>query len=904
MRKYSINGIFVILFMLCFGKISNAQQVFKTTPSTVIGYLEYLPSDYNSNSDKYPVVIFLHGIGERGVESTDPAVLETTISSVTNIGPPMHVKNGTSFPFILISPQLKRNYNSWPSWYVLEVINYVKTYLRIDERRIHVTGLSLGGGGAWVAAQDHPTLFATLSPVCGGYNSTSKACGIAAEDLPTWAFHGDKDTIVPLSKTVNMINAINACVPAPAPAAKVDIYAGVAHDAWVRAYEPDHSYHNPNVYDWMMSYTNTLTAGNSIPIANAGSDKTITISAGSFSLTGAATDQGGSISSYQWTKMSGPGASLSGTTSPTLVASSLGAGVYVFRLQVTDNTGLTDSDYVKVTVSANIPPVANAGADKVISLPLNSTVIIGSGTDADGTIASYSWSKLAGPSATLSGTNTASLSVGSLVSGTYTFRLTVIDNKGGGHSDQVNLTVNNPPTVFAGADYSINLPNNAVTVPGTASDADGSIVSYNWKMTTGTVATLSGTSTPTLSATGLIAGRYVFRLTVKDNYGASKFDDILITVTSTSGSSVIANASPVASAGSDRVISLPTNSITLSGSGSDSDGTITSYTWSKVTGGAATLANAATANVNISGLTAGTYVFRLTVKDNSGATHSDDLKITVNNPPTVSAGTDVKITLPTNSASVTAVASDPDGSIGSYSWVMLTGPSAATLTGTSTPTLSVSGLVAGPYVFRVAVRDNHGVKSFDDVMVIVNRPPVANAGSDRTITLPASSITINGSASDPDGFITHYIWKQISGGAATLGNTSSSSLYVSGLVAGQYIFRLTVWDNAAGSHTDDVRVTVQSSTSGTAHGEPSIITFDPQAAAEESAENTEVDLINEDAGYWADKVVVIFNGSGQEIFKGKWSADLYAQILDRGLYIVNIMRGSTHLAQRKIYKVN
>ena len=135
MRK-QLPLFFCLLFSCLVITSADAQQVFKTTSTSVIGYLEYVPQDYNSNSNKYPVVIFLHGIGERGANSTDPATLSTTIQSVAKHGPPMHVKNGTQFPFILVSPQLKNNFGSWSSGYVMEVINHVKTYLRIDERRI------------------------------------------------------------------------------------------------------------------------------------------------------------------------------------------------------------------------------------------------------------------------------------------------------------------------------------------------------------------------------------------------------------------------------------------------------------------------------------------------------------------------------------------------------------------------------------------------------------------------------------------------------------------------------------------------------------------------------------------------------------------------------------------------
>jgi dienelactone hydrolase len=352
MKKSNLFVLYTLLFVTVAFSKAGAQQVFKTTSPSTIGYLEYLPSNYNSNSNKYPIVIFLHGIGERGPNTTDKAILEDNIYKVAKLGPPMYVKNGTQFPFILISPQLKSNYGTWPSSYVMEVINHVKKYLRVDERRIYITGLSLGGGGTWVTVQDNAKLFAAVAPVCGGYNSPSKAINIAKENLPVWAFHGDKDTVVPMSKTVNMINAINGCTPKPSPLAKLTIYAGVGHSAWNYAYRTDHSMHTPNVYEWMLSYTNTSTAGNKIPIANAGADKSKSISTGSsIYIYGSATDSDGTIASYTWTKISGPTGTLSGTTTKTLKVSSLKKGTYIFRLQAKDNSGNTESDYVKLTVN-------------------------------------------------------------------------------------------------------------------------------------------------------------------------------------------------------------------------------------------------------------------------------------------------------------------------------------------------------------------------------------------------------------------------------------------------------------------------------------------------------------------------------------------------------------------------
>lgn len=351
MRKLLLITIAIIALIGIVSGSAQAQNVFRTTTPSVIAYYESLPADYHQNSDKYPVVIFLHGIGERGPNTTNKDILDDYIYKVAKLGPPMHVKNGTKFPFILISPQLKSNYGTWPSGYVMEVINHVKRQLRIDEKRIYLTGLSLGGGGVWVAAQDQAQVFAAIAPVCGGYNSTSKAINLAKENLPVWGFHGDADDIVHMSKTINMVNAINNSTPKPSPLAKVTIYPGVKHAAWSPAYKTDHSIHTPNVYEWLLSFTNTKNAGNLIPTAKAGADIARALSAGTtITLLGSGADTDGTISSYQWCKLSGPSASLSATTTKDLKVTGLTKGTYTFALCVKDNAGNTDTDYVKLVI--------------------------------------------------------------------------------------------------------------------------------------------------------------------------------------------------------------------------------------------------------------------------------------------------------------------------------------------------------------------------------------------------------------------------------------------------------------------------------------------------------------------------------------------------------------------------
>lgn len=374
-----------------------------------------------------------------------------------------------------------------------------------------------------------------------------------------------------------------------------------------------------------------VSPANIPPTANAGTDQAIQLPISSTTLTGTGNDPDGTITAYAWTRISGPNtpAIVSPTTASTSVTGLI-AGTYVFRLTVTDNQSLTGFDEVQVIVSAspNVAPTANAGIDQTIQLPVNSVNLVGSGNDPDGSIVSYLWTQIAGATATITSPATASTSVTGLnTTGIYQFKLTVTDNGGLTGSDNILITVtaaNIPPTVNAGTDQSITLPTNSITFNGSASDPDGSISSHIWTKISGTGGTITTPSSYTSTVTGLSAGTYVFRLTATDNQSLTGFDEM----------TVIVNAAlpvpPVANAGPDQVITIPTTSVTLSGSGTDADGTIVGYGWTKVSGGAATITNPSSASTTVTGLDAGIYLFQLAVLDNVGLTGLDTVQITVN----------------------------------------------------------------------------------------------------------------------------------------------------------------------------------------------------------------------------------------------------------------------------------
>jgi gliding motility-associated-like protein len=798
--KATVTALLICVSVMCYSQ----QTAMQTTQG--IWFYEYLPPSYATNTNKYPVVFFLHGTGEKGNT-------EAELTRVTNNGPPRSIKNGWRPDFIMVSPQLKTAYGGWPNTYIDNVIEHYKAINpRVDLSRIYLVGLSLGGGGVWQYSQEaqYGQKLAAIVPVCGSGNSPSKACNFGITNLPVWAHHGDADDVVNVSKSITMVDAINACVPAPSPLAKLSIYPGIAHNSWDIAFKIDNTYHTPNVWQWLMQFKNGTL------VANAGADKSINLPTNSTTITGSGTVQNATISSYTWSKVSGPASTLANTNTATLSLTNLGEGIHLFRLLVKASNGEMAQDEVQLTVIGNnIGPTANAGPDKALTLPTNSINITGTGSDPDGTIAAYAWTKVSGPSVTENGKSTSILKLTNMVAGTYVYSLKVTDNIGYTATDDVRIVVsttatNQLPTVNAGADKTINLPTNSTNLTATASDPDGTITAYLWEKVSGPAAGLANSTNATANVTGLVAGVYVFRVTVTDNLGGKSQDNITVTV-------VAANQAPAANAGSDITITLPTNSTNINGTGSDADGSITSYVWSVVNGpNAPNLTNSASSTVTISGLVQGTYTFRLTVTDNSSATSFDEVQVVVkaavvNSPPVANAGSDKIINLPTNSTSIIGSGSDPDGSIATYAWTKTSGP-AATLTNTNAATLLLSNLVAGVYQFQLTVTDNQGATGTDLVTVTVeaaNQSPTANAGSDVTITLPTSTATVSGSGSDPDGSIATYLWQKVSGPSGeTLANAATSTLTLTGLTQGVYVFSLTVTDDKGFSDADEVTVTV------------------------------------------------------------------------------------------------
>lgn len=220
---------------------------FTLTRKVEMQYLHYLPKDYVAKGrQRWPLMLFLHGAGERG----------TNVQRAAIHGPMSLVKQGKEFPFIIVAPLCPEG-ERWQNDSLLKLLETVTKKFAVDTNRVYLTGLSMGGFGTWNLGVSHPGKFAAIAPICGGgqpldvlLGGYGKAANPVAS-LPVWAFHGAKDTVVPLSESERMIGAMKK---AGAKEVKLTVYPEAQHNSWTE------TYNNPELYDWLLVHSLTDAA--------------------------------------------------------------------------------------------------------------------------------------------------------------------------------------------------------------------------------------------------------------------------------------------------------------------------------------------------------------------------------------------------------------------------------------------------------------------------------------------------------------------------------------------------------------------------------------------------------------------------------------------------------------------
>ncbi len=205
----------------------------EATEAREVRYLLYVPPEYTKGDKKWPLVLFLHGLGESG----------QNLEKVKVHGPPKLIAAGKDFPFLCTSPQCPRG--RW--WHhpdrlagLVALLDHLQETWRVNPDRVYVTGLSMGGFGTWALASHQPNRFAAIAPICG---KGDPATADRIAHIPTWVFHGAKDKVVPPRHSEAMVEALKKAGGHP----KLTLYPDARHDSWTRTYA------NPAFWKWLLA---------------------------------------------------------------------------------------------------------------------------------------------------------------------------------------------------------------------------------------------------------------------------------------------------------------------------------------------------------------------------------------------------------------------------------------------------------------------------------------------------------------------------------------------------------------------------------------------------------------------------------------------------------------------------
>ncbi len=203
----------------------------ETVTKEKLSYYLYYPEGYESNpSEKFPLLLFLHGGGESG----------DSLQTLKKNGPPKLIVEGKRFPFLILAPQNPHKRKWWNVRAVNQLLDSIVFNNRVDKNRIYLTGLSRGGGAAWEMAVQYPGKFAAMAVVCG-MTPVPYASWIDRK-MPIWVFHGEEDKSIPISESEDMVNTLQKM----GYDVRFTRYPGVGHNSWIQAYNTD------ELYDWFM----------------------------------------------------------------------------------------------------------------------------------------------------------------------------------------------------------------------------------------------------------------------------------------------------------------------------------------------------------------------------------------------------------------------------------------------------------------------------------------------------------------------------------------------------------------------------------------------------------------------------------------------------------------------------
>lgn len=232
MKKYLFLLFIVSFYSSSFSQVTEHTFDEKVEMPVKLDYVLYTPDAYKDSKKDFPLIVFLHGAGERG----------TDLSKVSVHGPLQYIKEGNKIDAVILAPQCPEGVY-WQPHEVAALVKKVINENRIDENRVYLTGLSMGGYGVWATGGEYPELFAAMAPVCGAIYRPIYRNISHIQEMPIWVFHGALDDVVSPANSNEMVKTLKVA----GSDVKYTVYPFANHNSWTE------TYNNPELYEWMLA---------------------------------------------------------------------------------------------------------------------------------------------------------------------------------------------------------------------------------------------------------------------------------------------------------------------------------------------------------------------------------------------------------------------------------------------------------------------------------------------------------------------------------------------------------------------------------------------------------------------------------------------------------------------------
>jgi hypothetical protein len=850
--------IFSLFHLAAFAQVESTISAITTATGTTHALI-LVPSAC-TGATKCAVILQGHGAGEAGTNlatiynssSAGMAAYLIEHSGWPSDGGFINPKTGLKEYVIVVTPQTNNGWSSSGDDADAE-FGYVQAHYNTDTTKYYTTGLSAGGAmcfehmfhldpnedaptGAnnhvrrWKVAASLPMSTATNEPQASWVQKA------VTDSIPAWTL-GDQNNDVYGDFALEAEQLANAI--------KANYWRNTdnppftyGHGGWNNFYSLSYTEvingQSMNWVQWLL--TNRRPGSSTAPTANAGSNQTITLPTSTVTLSGSGTPGAGSITTYAWTKSSGPsGGTIASPSSASTGISALQQGVYVFQLTVTQTDAQTASATVTITVNSGTPVAIVSPTSQTINLPTTTATLDAS--SSTGTITSYAWTKVSGPSGgAITSASSATTTVTGLGVGQYIYQISL---NSGASTAKDTINVNNIPQPYGS-------PVNSVSPTSASISVNNQSFTSSYTLDSATLVSITWSKFSVPGQTAKKLG--VIGSSTMEGNGASVNDSAVAyrIYNYYHGLGLISAMADSAVTGYNVFQGMPTGSVppsdvTAKLSPQDVPDTLRNVTAILKTNPDVVIIGFPSNGVD-GGITVAEYMLALRTeynyitaagkacfigtpqpREDFTAPQCAELQV-IRDSVLAQFGTHALnfwtgVTVPGGTARLVIYA-DPASQyhlndaghnvlfhvIQAANILQSFAISSSVVTTPNQQNTTVTSLPNGVNKFQVSVQDSHGQFSsaVSTLTVSVSGAPTANAGTDQSITLPTSTVTLDGTAST--GTITSRSWTRISGpNTPSFATPTAATCVVTGLIAGTYVFQLALNGTAS---TATVNVTV------------------------------------------------------------------------------------------------